>query len=186
MKEFGAFPRLETNRLILRRMTFDDLVFYFHHFNLQQIVDGCCFPGPDSLETAKDELERYCIKPFTDNRGIRWGIARKGTTALIGTCGIYDWNKTVQRAEIGYDLDPAYWGQGLMTEALEAVLEYGFEQMQLNRIQAIIDSENSRSIKLVQRLGFTHEGVLRQNSHFNGQLRDDVVFSLLKTEWTRS
>lgn len=72
-----------------------------------------------------------------------------------------------------------------MTEALRAMLGYGFEKMELNRIQAIIDSENTRSIRLVQRLGFKKEGVLRQNSYFNGQFRDDVIFSLLKKEWTR-
>jgi len=101
---------------------------------------------------------------------------------LIGTCGYYDWNKTAQRAEIGYDLDPAYWGQGIMNEALRVVLKHGFEEMRLNRIQAIIDSRNVRSLRLVQRLGFKKEGVFRQRSYFNGQFRDDVCFSLLKKE----
>jgi len=66
------------------------------------------------------------------------------------------------------------------------VLKYGFEEMRLNRIQAIIDSENVRSFRLVQRLRFKKEGVLRQRSYFNGQFRDDVCFSLLKKEWTES
>ncbi len=185
-KEVREFPQLKTDRLIMRQITLNDVEFYFHHFNNPQIVDGCCFPGPSSLEAAQEELERYCIKPFRDNQGIRWGIVRKGSKALIGTCGIYDWNKTARRAEIGYDLDPAHWGHGLMTEALRVMLKYGFEKMELNRIQAIIDSENIRSIQLVLRLGFKREGVLRQNSYFNGQFRDDAVFSLLKMEWTNS
>jgi len=82
-------------------------------------------------------------------------------------------------------LDPVYWGQGIMTETLSAVLKYEFERMNLNRIQATIDSENTRSMKLAQRLGFKKEGVLRQRSYFNGQFRDDVCFSLLKEEWTK-
>ncbi|MFQ5758897.1 MAG: GNAT family N-acetyltransferase, partial [Candidatus Bathyarchaeia archaeon] len=82
-------------------------------------------------------------------------------------------------------LNPAYWGQGIMTEALRAVLKHGFEKMELNRIQAIIDSKNTRSLKLVHRLGFKKEGVLRQRSYFNGQFLDDVCFSLLKKEWTK-
>lgn len=186
MEEFAVFPQLETDRLILREMTLGDLEFYFRHFNNDEIVEGCCFPGPKSVEAAKEELERYCIKPFKEKRGIRWGIVRKGSKELIGTCGYYDWNKTVRRAEIGYDLDPAYWGQGIMSEALRAMLDYGFEKMELNRVQAIIDSKNIRSIELVQRLGFKKEGVLRQNSYFNEQFRDDVIFSLLKLEWTES
>ena len=117
--------------------------------------------------------------------GIRWGIARKGDSKLIGTCGYTDWDKTAHKGEIGYDLDPAYWGQGIMTEALRAILEYGFKKMGLNRIQAVIDSENTRSQKLVLRLGFKKEGVLRHNSTFRGQFRDDVCFSLLEEEWNK-
>ncbi len=186
MKESRSFPQLETDKLILREMTLDDVGFYFRHFNNDKIVEGSCFPGPKTLEAAKEELEIYCITPFKENRGIRWGILRKGTSKLIGTCGYYDWNKTARRAEIGYDLDPVHWGQGVMAEALSAALRYGFEKMELNRIQAIIDSKNARSMRLVRKLGFTKEGVLRQRSYFNRQFRDDVCFSLLKKEWTES
>src|SRR3990170_3262384 len=169
MEEFGEFPQLETDRLILREMTLHDVEFYFRHFNKDEIVEGCCFPGPRNLEAANEELELYCIEPFKENKGIRWGIVGKGHSELIGTCGCYDWNKTARRAEIGYDLDPSCWRQGIMTEALHAVLKYGFEKMEVNRIQAIIDSKNSRSKKLVCRLGFKKEGVLRQRSFFKGQ-----------------
>lgn len=180
------FPQLETDRLILREMTLNDIEFYFYHFNNEKIIEGSCFPGPKNLEAARKELELYCINPFRENRGVRWGIARRGRKGLIGTCGFYDWNKTARRAEIGYDLDPEYWGQGIMTEALQAVLRYGFEEMGLNRIQAIIDSENVQSMKLVHRLGFKKEGVLRQRSYFGSRFRDDVCFSLLKQEWTHT
>lgn len=179
------FPQLETERLILREMTPDDVGFFFRHFNNDKIIERSCFPGPKSLEAAREELERYCIKPFKEQTGIRWGIGRKGIDVLIGTCGYYDWNKTAYRAEIGYDLDPVFWKQGLMTEALLVVLRYGFEKMKLNRIQAIIDSENARSFRLVKRLGFKKEGVLRQNSYFNGRFRDEICFSLLKHEWRK-
>ena len=184
MENRREFPQLETDRLTLREMTLADAEFYFRHFNNDKIVEGCCFPGPKSLEAAKKELELYCIKPYQENRGIRWGIVKKEDDELIGTCGFYDWNTTARRAETGYDLEPAYWGRGVMTEAMRAVLEYGYEKMGLNRIQAIIDSENTRSMRLVQRLGFKKEGVLRQRSYFNGEFRDDVVFSLLRKEWT--
>ena len=184
MGKLRRFPLLETNRLILRKMALSDVEFYFSHFNIREIVEGCCFPGPKSLEAAEEELEAYCIKPFEENRGIRWGIIRKGSNQLIGTCGYYDWNKNARRAEVGYDLNPKYWGQGIMTEALRAILKYSFEKMALNRVQAIIDSKNARSIGLVLGLGFKEEGVLRERSYFNGQFRDDVCFSLLKREWS--
>jgi len=177
------FPRLETARLILREMTIKDIEFYFHHFNDEKVIQGSCFPGPKSLRAAREELELYCINPFKENRGIRWGILMKGSSNLIGTCGFYDWNKHSCRAEIGYDLNPSFWGQGIMREALQAILTYGFRKMKLNRIQAIIDSENTRSMNVVSRLGFGKEGVLRQRSFFKGKFRDDVLFSLLKEGW---
>ena len=185
MEKREEFPQLETDRLILREMTLDDLEFYFRHFNNDKIVEGCCFPGPKSLEAAKEELDLYCVKPFKENRGIRWGIVRKSDNELIGTCGFYDWSKTAHRGEIGYDLEPTCWGQGIMTETLRAVFEYGFKKMGLNRIQAIIDSKNVKSMKLIDRLGFQKEGVLRQNNYFNGQFRDEICFSLLREEWTK-
>jgi len=177
------FPQLETERLILRELTLDDAEFYFRHFNITEIVKGCCFPGPKSLDAAREELELYCINPFKENSGIRWGIVMKGNNELIGTCGFTHWWKNEHRGEIGYDLNPAYWRQGIMTEALHAILKYGFESMDLNKIQALIDSENVRSQKLVLRLGFKKQSVLPQNSVFEGQPRDEVCFSLMREEW---
>ena len=115
MEESREFPQLETDRLILREMTLADAEFYFRHFNDERVVLGSGFPGPETLEAAKKELELYCIRPFKEDKGIRWGIVRKGHDELIGSCGFYGWSKTSRRAEIGYDLDPAHWGKGLMT-----------------------------------------------------------------------
>lgn len=183
MERFQKFPQLETQRLILREMTLDDLDFYFHHFNDPKIVDGSCFLGPKTLDAAKKELERYCINPFKENKGIRWGVVLKDIEELIGTLGFYDWDKDVRKVEIGYDLKPKYWGLGIMTEALHTVVQFCFEKMRLNRIQAIIPVGNHRSMNLVRRLGFTKEGVLRQNSFFKGIYRDDLCFSLLREDW---
>jgi len=183
MERLHKFPQLETQRLILREMTLGDLDFYFHHFNNLKIVEGTCFPGPNTLDAAKNELERYCINPFKENRGIRWGIVLKENQELIGTIGLYDWDKAVHKAEIGYDLKPKYWGLGIITEVSHTVIQFGFGTMELNRIQAIIPVENHRSVNLVRHLGLTKEGVLRQNSSFKGTYRDDVCFSLLREEW---
>jgi len=177
------FPQLETDRLVLRELTLDDAEFYFRHFNIIEIVNGCCFPGPKNLDASREELELYCIRPFKENSGIRWGIVMKGNHKLIGTCGFTHWWKIERRGEIGYDLNPVFWRQGIMTEALRTVLKYGFESMDLGKIQAIIDSENARSQKLVLRLGFKKERVLPQNSVFEGQPRDEVRYLLIKEEY---
>ena len=162
MERFDKFPQFETQRLILRKMTLSDLDFYFHHFNDPHIVEGTCFPGPKTMDAARKELERYCINPFKESKGIRWGIVLKDAGGLIGTLGFYDWDKDVHKVEIGYDLKPSNWGLGIMTEALHTVIRFCFETLGLNRIQAIIPVENHRSMKLVRRLGFTRVRRIRR------------------------
>jgi len=181
--ENRRFPELETKRLTLRQITIDDLDFYVKHFSIREIVEGSGFPAPKNIDVAKEEIDRFIIRLFKEGLGFRWGIAMKGQTKLIGTCGFYAWNKEAKKAQIGYDLDPEYWSKGIMGEALSEMFRFGFEEMGLNRIQCLIIPENKRSIKLIQTLGFKQEGVLRENSIFEGKFKDDVVFSLLKKEW---
>lgn len=103
---------------------------------------------------------------------------------LIGSAGLYDWDREVRMAEAGYDLDPAYWGRGIMTEAMTAILAYGFEVMGLNRIQLVAMPRNTASLALAERLGFVREGVLRDHGHDEtGALVDDVMCSMLRPEW---
>jgi len=109
----------------------------------------------------------------------------RGSSKLIGSCGFYKWVKEEARsAEIGYDLNPAYWGKGIMAESLETMIRFGFERMSLNRIRVLIPSHNDPSMRLVQRLGFKKEGVLRDRAYFQGRYVDDVCFSLLRREWS--
>ena len=104
---------------------------------------------------------------------------------LIGSAGFYDWDGEVRSAEFGYDLRPEYWGRGLMAEALTAILDFAFGRLGLNRAQVLLMPRNRRSRRLVERLGFTEEGTLREHDFDErGELCDDVVFSLLAREWS--
>jgi ribosomal-protein-alanine N-acetyltransferase len=85
--------------------------------------------------------------------------------------------------ETGYDLNRAYWGRGVMREAMSAVLSYGFTTLELHRIEAIIDIQNVRSKTLLEKLGFTYEGNLRQRYYMDGRFEDEHYFGLLKHEW---
>lgn len=183
MMDDHKFPELETERLVLRQMTMDDLDFYFRHFSVEEIVVGSAYPAPANLEAARRELQMFIIDLFEKGLGFRWGIIRKGEAKLIGTCGYYAWNKEACKAEIGYDLEPLFWGQGIMNEALSEMLRFGFEEMNLNRIQVKAAPYNERSIRLIRRLGFRKEGVMRDNFIFKGELQDDILFSLLRSEW---
>ena len=183
MPDQRPFPQLETENLILRELTLDDLPFYFSHFNKHEIVMGIAFPGPATMDAARAEFEKNILDDWRTDSGLRWGIIYKPEGSLVGTCGIYEWDHPSRRAEIGYDLEPTYWGRGIMTEAVKAMIRHGFTEMGLNRIQAIIDYANDRSMRLVERLGFKQEGVLRQRSYFNGEFRNDIIFCLLHKDW---
>jgi ribosomal-protein-alanine N-acetyltransferase len=165
-------------------MTLDDAEFWLRHFSEPGIVDLTAFEAPNGIEGAREELQTYAIRLFEENKGIRWGIALKDRAELIGTLGYHQWVKGGgYHARIGYDLAPPFRQKGIMTEAMRAVLGYGFEMMGLNRVEALVDSRNVASVALLGKLGFHLDGVLRENTYFRGRFIDDAVYSLLAREW---
>jgi len=112
-----------------------------------------------------------------------WGIELKARSELIGTCGFCRWDKQHHRAEIGYDLWPDYWGQGIMPEALDALVRFGIKEMDLNRIEATTHTENERSQRVLGKLGFQREGLLREYYCRDEIYNDQIQFSLLSREW---
>jgi ribosomal-protein-alanine N-acetyltransferase len=133
------------------------------------------------ISQARDLIDFYT--PGTGKNYNRWGMVLKVDGSLIGTCGYFRWNQQHQRAEIGYDLCPDVWGQGLMPEALQALIRYGFAEMNLNRIEAMTHIENLRSQHVLTKLGFQREGLLREYYCQEGIYNDQVQYSLLKREW---
>jgi ribosomal-protein-alanine N-acetyltransferase len=177
------FPVLKTKRLVLREVTTKDAPWYYKHFNTWEMVDGQEHPGPKDMRTARKELKLYFADNFAKGTGIRWGITLKGSDELIGSAGVYKWVKRTSQVETGYDLDPKYWGQGYMTEAMTAIIRYAFGKMNVNRIEALISPRNRHSQRLVRTLGFRKEGVLREHDFYNGKFTDDYLFALLKRDW---
>jgi len=116
-------------------------------------------------------------KRFKDNIGIRWGIAPKNQTEIIGTLG-YNKIYTNHKGRIGYDLQYKHWGKGIMTEVLEAIIHYGFDKLKLNRIEAEVMQGNIGSEKLLTKLQFQKEGILKEWMHLNDNFYDITIFSL--------
>jgi RimJ/RimL family protein N-acetyltransferase len=103
----------------------------------------------------------------------------------MGSLTLFNLDFNHRRAEIGYALGREHWGQGYMNEALQAVLAYAFETLDLHRIEADIDPRNIASIKTVERLGFKREGYLRERWQINGEIQDAFFYGLLRQEWLR-
>lgn len=180
----ATFPVLWTERLSLREITVDDAAFWLRNFSDPEVIELTACEPPRDLEAAKAQLVRHAIRPFEEGTGIRWGIALRGSPDLIGTLGYRQWVKEGgHHARVGYDLLREHRRQGIMAEAMGAILAYGFETMGLNRVESLIDPTNATSIQLVERLGFHRDGVLRENTFFRGRFIDDAVYSVLRREW---
>ncbi|QDQ28933.1 GNAT family N-acetyltransferase [Chitinimonas arctica] len=178
-----AFPTLTTARLVLRELkpADTDAIFAIH-----RDTDAMRWFGADPI-TERAQAQRM-IEMFAESRkaalpGIRWAIVRNGDGQLLGSCGLFRWNKVYRNCLLGYELGRPHWGQGLMSEALRGILRYGFDQMQLNRIQAEIHPDNTASQLLVERLGFQREGRHRQQGYWAGQFHDLDCYSLLAQDW---
>ncbi|MCJ8282257.1 MAG: GNAT family N-acetyltransferase [Rivularia sp. ALOHA_DT_140] len=177
----SQFPELETQNLILRQVNQSDIKSIFNHFSDKEVLRYHDLEAFNNIEQAKNIIVSFYEK-FQNNQMIRWGIARKEDNIIIGTCGYHNWLQKSFIAEIGYELSKAYWRQGIMTEALTAMIKFGFEKMDLNRIEATVMLDNIASMTLLEKLGFTQEGILREYGFWKGEFHDLKMFSLLKKE----
>jgi RimJ/RimL family protein N-acetyltransferase len=179
------FEIIETIHLTLRKITPD---VYDYAFKNLSDIDIMTFFGLKSEEDLLKEKEKFQKGIATYNRSfVNFLIIDKETDAIIGACGFHTWYFDHHRAEIGYALnDDSYKGKGIMTEALKAVVDYGFNTMNLNRIEALIGPKNEASLRLVRKLNFTKEGHLRQHYFKNNVMEDSLIYSLLLDEYQQS
>jgi [ribosomal protein S5]-alanine N-acetyltransferase len=183
---FVAFPVLETKRFLLRLATLDDVADMFRVMSDPQVTR---YFGMLPMATPAEAQERVQAiqKAFQEQTGVRWAIVDRANGQLIGTCGFWRLIKPHDRAEIGYELAPEWWGQGVMTEALGAMLDFGFTRMGLHSVEAQIHPANSGSRRVLEKQGFVQEGYFHENFYdpVEARFTDTAVFSLLSTTWMR-
>ena len=179
---FKDFPRLETERFILRKAKVDDCRDIFELYSDENVVKFIPFTSFVSVEEAINELNWY-DKIFEEQTGLRWVIEEAKSKKVIGTCGFLNYETEHNRIEVGYDLNPGYWGKGVMKEALSSIIHFAFTKMKINKIEAKVEPENKSSIRLLEKLNFSQEGVLRQHEFEKGKYVDLAIFSKLKSEY---
>ena len=182
----GKFPVLNTRRLVLREFCTTDSAAVFDSLS-QEAATKYINRGPmQSLEEA-EKLVEVRASLFERGIGIRWAITlRENPEYLIGSCGYYKMDQGNHSVETGYDLHPTFWRQGLMTEALTAVINFAYSDQfffYLNRIQALTYVDNQASIGLLMKLGFREEGLRREAGYWENQYHDLRSFSLLQRDW---
>lgn len=174
------FPELETERLILREIVEEDSEAIFACFSKDEVTKYYGQETLESLEQAKKFVE-FFSKNFNEKRGIRWGIERKGTKGIIGTIGFNTWSPKHKRAEIGYEIHPKHWRKGYARESISKIIAYGFYELELTRIGAVVFIDNEASNHLLMKMGFQKEGVLKDYMYQNGVPYDTNVYSFLKS-----
>lgn len=179
---FGAFPVIETDHLRLREITKEDAPALFDLRSDYEVTKYNIGPAYTKLTQAIHLIKRI-HDAYTAQREIRWAITHFPNPILIGMVGFNYWDRTDNRGSIGFDLRRDYWGQGIMTEAVTAVLHFGFQHMHLNRIEADTSAYNTASAALLRRLGFSQEGHQREQYFENGTYHDLLLFALLHKDW---
>lgn len=175
----NKFPIIETDRIILRELETTDVNDLFEILSSERVTKYYGKYPMKNLSEAEDLILKF-HKAFSEQKSIRWGIELKETNRIIGTCGFHCWNKNHFRAEIGYELGEAFWNKGYATEAISSILRYGFEFMDLKRVEAIVYPENKPSEKLLLNLGFEHEGLLKKYANFRDKQQDLNIFAIFE------
>jgi len=175
-----SFPNLETERLFLHQETPKDAEAVFAVFSDPKVTQFHDLDTFTKIEEAFGVIERRA-KRFEMGRGIRWGITRKQDNTLIGSCG-FTWDQQAIAADIGYELASSYWRQGIMTEALQTILQFAFDEMRLRFVTAEVMLDNIASKKLLSKLGFQSRGVLKQHGFWKGQHHDLEQFVLTSSD----
>jgi RimJ/RimL family protein N-acetyltransferase len=173
--------RLETARLVLRPLTGADVPALHRIFSDAQVQRY-------TLETPWTSTERAVRHVEEDRRRraageiLRLAIERRDDGAVIGTCDLFSFERASRRAELGYSLDRAAWGQGYAREAVGRLLDFGFEVLGLNRVEADIDPRNAASERLLVHFGFRHEGLLRERWLVGTEVSHAAMWGLLASD----
>jgi ribosomal-protein-alanine N-acetyltransferase len=177
---FSPFPLLTTKRLLLGRIQDNDAAALLSLRSDEKVMQ---FIDKERTKTIAEATT--LIKRITDdannNEGITWHISLKDDPEkLVGTIGLWRIIKQHYRAEIGYMLHPQLWGRGFMREALDAVIDFGFN-IQLHSIEAHINPSNIASASILEKMGFIREAYFKEDYYFRGKFLDSAIYSLLKT-----
>jgi [ribosomal protein S5]-alanine N-acetyltransferase len=178
---FDGFPILETERFHLRKLRREDAPHLFSYFSQDIVTKYYDLESFTEEQQAVDLINKF-NQGYVDKKQIRWGAELKDTGQLVGTCGFHAIEPLHFKAEIGYELHPDYWGKGMMPEITKAIVAFGFEKMELNRIEAFYDPQNDQSWKVLKKNGFQYEGILRKRFFEKGSFVDAALAAILRED----
>jgi len=178
---YGLFsmPTLETERLILRRIAMSDAKDIFAYSCDEEVARHVLWSAQKDISEARDYC-KFMMRKYRNDEPSSWGIIEKRTNRLVGTIGFMDYSEDNATVEVGYSLARWLWNSGYMTEALCAVIDYAFESMDVNRIEAQHELTNPSSGRVMEKCGMRKEGVLRQRLYNKGKFVDVALYAILR------
>ena len=182
---FTNFPIISTARLQLRPTKPTDAEAFFA---MRRDVEITKLFGQEphlSLDDTRAWIHRLQVT-YEQRDGLFWCITLKGDDTAIGGCCFWNFGPGFHCVEMGYELSKKYWRQGITSEAASAVVDFGFSDLGVNRIEADPFGINTASQNLLLKLGFTYEGTLRQRHFFRDHYEDQLYYGLLKEEWQKT
>lgn len=179
MPLFGPVT-LTTSRLILRPLRDEDVQALFAIWSDADAMRYLPFPTMTCLDQAMDRVARK-LRTSANGQEFIWALELRTTGEVLGDCALFHADEQCRRAEIGFSLQRNHWGGGYMTEATSALIEHAFGTLNLRRIEADIDPRNVASARLLERLGFVREGLLRDRWVVGDEVSDSALYGLLKS-----
>ena len=176
-----SMPTLETPRLILRRMNMKDARDVFAYSQDAEVARHVLWSAQRSIGEARDYC-RYMMRRYRAGDPSSWGVIEKSTNTLVGTIGYMSYSEENATVEVGYSLARWLWGRGYMTEALSRVIDYTFDAMNINRIEAQHELDNPASGRVMEKCGMRREGVLRQRLYNKGKYVDVALYAILRQD----
>jgi ribosomal-protein-alanine N-acetyltransferase len=178
---FENFPEIESKNLLFRNFTLEDSKEIFLIRSDDKVMKYLDTTRHNSEDDSRKMIESV-IESYKNRTGINWAIIKKESKAFLGYFGFWRIITEHCRAEIGYALKPEYWGQGIMAETLNVMIEFGFNTLLLHSIEANVNPGNTASIKVLEKAGFKKEAYFRENFLYNNQFLDSIIYSLLEKD----
>jgi RimJ/RimL family protein N-acetyltransferase len=177
-----CIPNLATARLVLRSLRYDDVSDIFAYARDPEVARHTLWEPHRSERDSEAFFDFVAHQQGTDRMFV-WGITLKPNDHIIGTIGLANYVPAHARAELGFAIGRQYWNQGLTTEAVAAVLKFGFDELELNRIEAYCKVVNLASARVLEKSGMSLEGVLRQRDRIKGKFEDLSLYAILKQDY---
>lgn len=176
-------PILDAGSIRLRTLTVEDTNDMHAVYSDTTTMAYWGTVATKTIDESRRLVERD-IKAVDDGLALFWAIELKATGRVIGKCTLWQFSESNRRAEVGYILNRGYWRGGLMTSALQAMINFAFSGLGLHRLEADTDSNNTASLGLLEKLGFQREGFFRERWFVDGIWQDSVMLGLLEQDWS--